>query len=89
LVQGRSCESHPIKFDPQQDIGDGLLSSISCEKRVNVSDIHVVLIVNDVGDADWVPIPSARSSKIFCAWCSTKAYASLLQASPSDFQLVT
>ena len=37
-------------------VGDGLLSSICCEKRVNVPDIHVVFVVNDVGDANWIPI---------------------------------
>jgi len=37
-------------------------SAMSCEKRVNVSDIHVVLVVNDVGDAVWVPIAVEDSS---------------------------
>jgi len=37
-------------------IGNGLFSNIFCKKRVSVSDIHVVGVANDVGDAYRIPI---------------------------------
>jgi hypothetical protein len=57
LVHWSACKSHSFKLDPQHVFSDILLAAVSSQELVDMSNIHVVFVVDVIGnDTNWVPI---------------------------------